>query len=553
MRSLRPFAALALLLSLPLALPAQARGGGGRGGPVGPPNFPTSDPVLKRLWTLGMDSSEVWPLAQALLDSIGPRLHGSPLIKSGHDWLVARYQQWGIAAKNEAYGTWRGWRRGVTHVDLLKPRLRTLEAHAMSMSAPSKGEVTGGVAIFPDVPDASAFSAWLPRVRGKFVMLSNAQPTCRPNEEWQAMALPATFQRMDSLRSLADNAFNARFAKAGFAGTARVRDQALGAALTGAGAAGVLVGRWQRGWGVDVVSQTYIENIPTIDLSCEDYGLVFRLAERNQGPELRARVDAEFLGDVPVFNTIATIPGQRRDEYVMLSAHFDSWDGGSGATDNGTGTITMLEAMRLLKTVYPNPKRTIVVGHWAGEEWGLHGSHAWAFDHPEVVRGLFALFNQDNGTGRVQSVGGAGLLSSASHIGDWFARLPDRFMSQITLSFPGTPAGGGTDHASFDCHGAPGFGLSSLGWDYGVYTHHTNRDTFDKVVFDELKGNATLTAMLAYLASEDASPMGRERRIMPAGGGRGGRGGGAGAGPAQPQPWPACPAPVRSWADYIRP
>ena len=115
---------------------------------------------------------------------------------------------------------------------------------------------------------------------------------------------------------------------------------------------------------------------------------MYRLADRNQGPELKVRVDAEYQGDVPVYNTIAMIPGQKPNEYVLLSAHFDSWDAGTGATDNGTGTLTMLEAMRILKQVYPRPKRTIVVGHWSGEEWGLNGSRAWAADHPEVVAGL---------------------------------------------------------------------------------------------------------------------------------------------------------------------
>ena len=102
---------------------------------------------------------------------------------------------------------------------------------------------------------------------------------------------------------------------------------------------------------------------------------------------IRLEAESQAMGEVPVFNTIAEIRGTTKpDEYVMLSAHFDSWDGGSGATDNGTGTITMLEAMRILKQVYPHPKRTIVVGHWSGEEQGLVGSRAFAADHPEIVK-----------------------------------------------------------------------------------------------------------------------------------------------------------------------
>jgi carboxypeptidase Q len=119
--------------------------------------------------------------------------------------------------------------------------------------------------------------------------------------------------------------------------------------------------------------------------------------------------ESKELGVVPTFNTIAEIKGSEKpNEYVMLSAHFDSWDGGTGATDNGTGTLTMMEAMRLLKKFYPHPKRTILVGHWGSEEEGLNGSRAFVEDHPEIVQNLQALFNQDNGTGRVVNISGHG-------------------------------------------------------------------------------------------------------------------------------------------------
>ncbi len=486
-----------------------------------------------------MDSSQVYALAQPFIDSVGPRLHGTPGVNAAHAWILGVYNKWGISAKNEQYGTWMGWRRGVTHVDLVKPRLHTLDAWGLAMGAPTKGEVTGPVVIFPDVADPAAFKAWLPSVKGKFVALSAAQPTCRPDEEWQAMALPETFQRMTEERAKALAAFNDRITRAGFSGTtARERLRPIADQLAAAGAHAVLVGNWNRGWGVDVISQSFSEQIAVIDVGCEDYGLLYRLAEHHQGPEIRARFDAEYMGDTPIYNTIATIPGDKKDEYVLLSAHFDSWDAGTGATDNGTGTLTMLEAMRILKTVYPHPKRTIIVGHWTGEEWGLNGSRAWAADHPEVVKGLHTQINQDNGTGRIISFNGAGLISTASYIGNWFAHLPSTFAAQVNLNFPGSPATGGTDNASFDCYGAPGLSLGAIGWDYGTYTHHTNRDTFDKIVFDDLKSNATLTAMLIYLASEDPVFMPRQRReLAPA------RGGGA-----APE-WQECVKPLRNWKD----
>ena len=509
--------------------------------PPGPPVFPTNDPVLKQIWAAGMDRSQTWSLAQALMDSVGPRLHGSPGIKNGHDWLMARYAQFGIASRNEQYGSWKGWRRGITHVDLVKPRVRTLEAVALAMSAPTKGEISAGVVVWPAVADSNALKAWLPAVKGKFVAISLPQPTCRPDDSWEKWATAASVEAMKKDRTAATAAWSERFSKAGIPAARGAQGKAVAALLENAGAAGILTSLWSAGWGVDKIFNAYSDKIPTIDLMCEDYGLVARLSERNQSPELRVRVDAEFLGDVPVMNTIATIPGEKVDEFVMLSAHFDSWDGGSGATDNGTGTITMLEAMRILKAVYPKPRRTIIVGHWSGEEWGLIGSRAFAADHPEIVKGLHAQFNQDNGTGRVVNVGGAGLVTSGAHIADWFSHLPDAFMRQVTLSFPGGAAGGGSDNASFACFGAPAFGLGSNSMDYFNYTWHTNRDTFDKIVFDDLKANATITAMLAYLAAEDPAFMARMKR-EPA----------PSPFTGQISSWPECVKPARSWAENNR-
>jgi Zn-dependent M28 family amino/carboxypeptidase len=207
----------------------------------------------------------------------------------------------------------------------------------------------------------------------------------------------------------------------------------------------------------------------------------------------------------------------------MLSAHFDSWDGGQGATDNGTGTLTMMEAMRILKLVYPNPKRTILVGHWGSEEQGLNGSRAFVEDHPEIVSKLQALFNQDNGTGRIANISGQGYQHAGEFISRWLAAVPSILKDSIKTNFPGTPGGGGSDFASFVAAGAPGFSLSSLSWSYYNYTWHTNRDTYDKIIFDDLRSNAIVTAIMVYMACEDPETLPRDKAKLSSG---------------QPIPWP---------------
>jgi hypothetical protein len=315
---------------------------------------------------------------------------------------------------------------------------------------------------------------------------------------------------MKSDRSAQSAAWGKRIGNTGY--TART----LPVALENAGAAGVITSNWSQGFGVNKIFSAYTKKAPTVDVSLEDYGLLYRLAEAGDKPQISVRADAQELGVVPVFNTIAEIKGtEKPEEYVMLSAHFDSWDGASGATDNGTGTFTMMEAMRILKKIYPNPKRTILVGHWGSEEQGLNGSRAFVEDHPEIVSNIQALFNQDNGTGRVTSISGQGFLNSGEYLGRWLSKVPDSIRNAITTTFPGSPGGGGSDFASFVAVGAPAFSLSSLSWSYGTYTWHTNRDTYDKIVFDDVRNNVILTAILAYMASEDPVKTSREKSLLP--------------------------------------
>ncbi len=503
--------------------------------PIAAQTLPDNDPILQDIWNEGIENSQVYPLAQELLDAVGPRLTGTPGQQAAHDWAVGMYESWGIDARNEQYGTWRGWRRGISHVDLIEPRVRSLEGMLLgwSVGTPNGEPVEAEVVAMPIFASEAEAQAWLPTVAGKFVAIAYPEPTCRPDDQWEQYARPADFAAMDAMRRQEAGAFS------GSRSLVALGTRALQEALADAGALGLFESRWSDAPGTNKVFSANNEQVPVFDMSCEDYGLLYRLAENGQGPVVRVQADAEFLGTVPTFNTIAEIPGtELPDEYVVLSAHFDSWDGGSGATDNGTGTVVMMEAMRILQEVLPNPRRTILVGHWSGEEQGLNGSRAFAADHPEVVDGLQVLLNQDNGTGRVQNISMQGLVEAGEHFASWLSKMPSELTGEIDLNVPGSPGGGGSDYASFICAGAPAFSLSSLNWGYGTYTWHTNRDTFDKVIIPEVQGNATLTAMLAYLASEDPERVSRTRRTN-LGTTRAGN----------PNQWPTCRDGTRSYGN----
>jgi carboxypeptidase Q len=495
---------------------------------------PATDPVILRIWDEGMQRSQVATLAQALIDSVGARLTGSPEIEAASRWAMSMYQQWGIPARQHRYGTWPSWQRGHTHVDLIAPRIRTLEAITLAWSPGTAGKrVTGDVVTLPDSGARDAYTTWLRGVRGKFVLASPPQLSCRSRDQWAEYGTPESQTRIRAQQDSVNAIWRSRTAAA----------DSLQDRLRAAGAAGVITHGFSGYPGIDKVFGSPRLRVLTVDITCEDYGLLARMAERRQSPRLRVDAAAEIRGERPVFNTLAEIRGREKpDEYVILSAHFDSWSASGGATDNGTGTVAMMEAMRILKTVFPTPRRTILVGHWSGEEQGLNGSRAFVEDNPAIVQGLQALFNQDNGTGRIAFVNPGALPGAAPVLQRYLSEIPREITQYIRFGQPGMPATGGSDHASFACAGAPAFGLGSLSWDYGLTTWHTNRDTYDKIVLDDLRSNAILIAALAYQAAEDPTTMPRERLDpLPADPQTG-----------QPRQWPECRKALRSVETYAR-
>ncbi|HET8865499.1 MAG TPA: M20/M25/M40 family metallo-hydrolase [Gracilimonas sp.] len=478
--------------------------------PTGSVFAQNTDDVVDAIVTEATENSQLERLAHQLTDVIGPRLVGTPQMQHAHDWAVSQFNEWGISAENQQYGEWRGWERGITHIDLLLPRVVSLEGQQLAWSPSTpEGGINASLDIIPQVANQEEFEAWLETIEGKIILISQPQITGRPDYNWEEFATEESFEKMREERNIQSEAWRQNLENTGYL-------RSMNQTLEEAGAAGLIQSRWSNGFGVNKIFSANTENIPVVDLALEDYGMLYRMVEYGDEPEVHMNAQSRDLGMVPTFNTIATIPGtEKPDEYIVLSAHYDSWDGGTGATDNATGSITMMEAARILKEVYPNPKRTIIVGLWGGEEQGLNGSSAFVQDNPEIVNNMQALFNQDNGTGRVVRISGQGFLHAYEFLGRWLQAVPRDITQHIETTFPGTPGGGGSDYASFVSAGAPGFSLSSLSWSYWNYTWHTNRDTYDKIVFDDVRNNAILTAILTYMASEDPETFPRDKAVLP--------------------------------------
>lgn len=493
-------------------------------------NAQTTDQMVKSIMDETYQNSQLETLAYELMDGIGPRLVGSPKMQQAHEWAVKRFQNWGIEAQNEQWGEWKSWERGTSTIEMISPYVKSMEGMqlAWSPSTSAKG-VTADVVMLPLFKSKEEFNAWLPTVKGKIVMVSQYQPSGRPDYNWKEFATPESYDKMKKESEEASEVWRNSLKAAG------ETSKTLNEKVEKAGAAGIISSYWSKGFGVNKIFSAGTKKIPVFDMALEDYGQLYRMIQHGTTPKLKLVAQSKDKGTAPTFNTVATIKGSEKpNEYVILSAHLDSWDGGTGATDNGTGTITMMEVARVLKKYYPNPKRTIVIGLWGSEEQGLNGSRGYVSAHKDQMPNVQAVFNQDNGTGRIANISGQGFLNSYDYIGRWMRAVPKELKKDVETSFPGYPGGGGSDHASFIAAGAPAFMLSSLNWSYGNYTWHTNRDTYDKIVFDDVKSNVATIAILTYMASEDPEKASAERIKMPVNPRTG-----------EPAKWPEVKEPIR--------
>ncbi|MCH1572269.1 MAG: hypothetical protein L7S64_13060, partial [Longimicrobiales bacterium] len=250
-----------------------------------------SDPILQRIWDEGMNNSQFAELSQVLLDAVGPRLTASPQMERAQEWAVETLRSWGVQAELEEYGTWEGWDRGVSHVDLISPRVRSLEGRILAWSPGTDGRpVEGGVTHLPEINTPADWARFLGTVSGRYVMMSYPQPTCRADEQWEEFAMEGSAERMAQERMMGQRTWNESLANTG-SQDGRRRD--LHQQLEEAGAAGIITSQWPGSFGTTRVFNAYNRETPTFELGCEDYGLVFRLASEGQEPVLRLTAESE--------------------------------------------------------------------------------------------------------------------------------------------------------------------------------------------------------------------------------------------------------------------
>jgi Iap family predicted aminopeptidase len=290
---------------------------------------------------------------------------------------------------------------------------------------------------------------------------------------------------------------------------------ALDSMMRAEGAVSLRPSPWQytviRAGGLPASARDAKQPIPAAALMVaqEQYNQLYRNVKRGVPVRLEANVQTRFHSDdLNAYNTLGDLPGtDRRDEYVMLGAHLDSWHSGTGATDNAAGSAVMMEALRILKTLGVQPRRTIRIGLWSAEEQGLIGSRMWVEKHPELHAKISAYVNVDNGTGRIRGIWNQS-NAAATPVFEQIL-FPFRDLGVLAVRHGNT---GSTDHASFDRAGIPGFNFIQDPIEYSIRTHHSNADVYDQLVIDDLKQAAVVVAATVYQLAMRDELMPRKQR-----------------------------------------
>jgi carboxypeptidase Q len=456
-----------------------------------------------------VNRSEVMGNLQHLSDVIGPRLSGSPAMRRANDWTAERFRSYGLTAALEPYTFGVTWERGPASLRITHPFSRAMTGHSWAWTAGTGGKALAGPVVLADLTTPESLAVYRNKVRGAWVLARAPYPIWNPDGPAMTAEDSARLKAVLELRgrATADTSAAAVAARRQFA-------LDLPYILQSAGALGTLVdGAKEHGLMTMSGSPNRVSPLPNLVISSEDYRLLARLIQSGTTPRLEGRVDNR-LGKTPVqqWNTVAEIKGSELPgQVVMLGAHLDSWDLGTGVTDNGTGSMVVLEAARAIAQSGLKPKRTIRFILFSGEEQGLMGSRAYAEAHAATADSIQAVLVLDNGTGAIR---GQALQGRSDLEGLWKQLLAP--VASLGADSVRQAHKMGTDHLSFLPYGVPGFNFDQLPRGYN-HTHHSESDTYDKAVPGDLKQAAAVMAVTAWQLANlpDLLPRGPKSPVTP--------------------------------------
>jgi len=477
-----------------------------------------------------LQNSKVMDHVFQLTDVYGPRLTNSPGFFAAADWVVKQLKDWGIEGQQEKWGPFgRGWTYTHFSANLIEPQYAPLIGFPLAWSPGTNGTVTGE-AMVANIAAETDFDRYKGKLKGKILfmgvgreltMITTSQGQRYTDDELARLSIAADGGGRGGVpgtTALGEGrggrgGRGGQDAPGGQTPQQRFQNQ-LNKFLKDEGVAVVVrLGGGQSSGGTVFGQAAGSRDMkdavppPSVVLTPEHYNRVLRLLDNKIPVKLEFDIQAKFLDDrTDSVNVIGEIPGGRkRDEVVMIGAHLDSWQGGTGATDNAAGCAVMIEALRILKTLDLPMDRTVRMALWGGEEEGLLGSRAYVDEHfgkredmklkPEHAK-LAGYFNVDNGSGKIRGVYLQGNDAMRPVFEAWFKPFQD--LGAGTISIRNT---GGTDHQSFDAVGLPGFQFIQDGLEYNSRTHHSNMDVYDRVQRADMAQMAAIVASFVYEAA----------------------------------------------------
>jgi hypothetical protein len=500
--------------------------------------------AIARIRDEGLKHSHILEYASGLFDGIGARLTGSPDFIKAEQWSQDQFRRMGASnVHTESWGDFgMGWQQIGTSLEMTTPGPATFLAQSTPWSPATAGEVSAAVIAVPALKEEKDFDKWKGKLAGKIV-LYGTPPKINPDqaftvEHYDAAKLehlgsyPLDGDQSDTFvlptdaakweKSFKDVAFQEKVGHF-FA------DEHAIAILRPGGSGGVLHDDTNLSLGWFVYRPEHKQAIPSAVIASEAFSRMHRLLSHDVSVSVRLSIQTQFSGDhVEGENVLAEIPGSDpalKDQVVMLGGHLDSWIAGTGATDDGAGSIIALESMRILRALGLQPRRTIRAALWGGEEQGIFGSGGYVSSHfatrsystkpeeqvvPEFLRqqtgpvtvkpehaNLDAYFNADNGGGKFLGICAEGNPATAAIFEQWAAAVHDLGFTTVSLRNSGS-----TDHVPFHEVGLPGFQFIQDPRDYESRSAHTNQDTYERLSEQDLKQAAVIMAIFVYNSAQ---------------------------------------------------
>lgn len=466
--------------------------------------------MMYRIKTEGINNSQIQDLSFHLTDFLGPRLSGSTNLRNARAWTAEKFKEWGLSnIQIDPYGEFgRGWNVKKAYIAMKDPYYAQVIGYPKAWTDGTKGLVSSEVILLEINSDAD-FEKYRGKLQGKVVM---APATLTSAPAFEPEAKRWTDEELEERKTITIGNRTARFTPEMMAQMRAQREldaklndfllaENVGLRITGTRGNFGTVFHTRAG----SFSKDKKPTVPEMEIASEHYGRIYRLIKAGKKVSIEAEVEVEWLDDdYSGYNVIAEIPGTDKTlkpELVLLGGHLDSWHAGTGANDNAAGVVVMMEAIRILKALNVQPRRTIRIALWGEEEQGLYGSRGYvqkyvADRNTKEKKAewdkISAYYNLDNGSGKIRGIYLEGNDQLVPIFEKWFESFHEMGAKTITRRTTGS-----TDHVAFDAVGVPGFQFIQDPIDYGR-GYHTNMDVYERMQFPDMTQAAVIVAAMVY-------------------------------------------------------